>query len=44
MKSEKELAGQEIPFPVPAYRFDQKNEMFKRSLWDEKMLPHGMRF
>lgn len=44
MKSEKELAGQEMPFPVPAYRFDQKNEMFKRSLWDEKMLPHGMRF
>jgi len=44
MKSEKELAEQEIPFPVPAYRFDQKNEMFKRSLWDEKMLPHGMRF
>ena len=21
-------------FPVPDYRFDQKNEMFKRSLWD----------
>ena len=21
-------------FPVPAYRFDQKNEMFKRALWD----------
>lgn len=29
---------------MPTYRFDQKNEMFKRSLWDEKMLPHGMRF
>jgi reductive dehalogenase len=24
----------ELPFPVPDYRFDQKNEMFKRSLWD----------
>jgi len=32
------------PFPVAAYRFDQKNEMFKRSLWDEKMRSHGKRF
>lgn len=31
-------------FPVADYRFDQKNEMFKRSLWDETMAPHGMRF
>jgi len=21
-------------FPVPDYRFDQKNEMFKRAIWD----------
>jgi len=26
----------EFPFPVPAYRFNQKNEMFKRNIWDEK--------
>jgi len=32
------------PFPVPNYRFDQKNEMFKRALWDEMMRPNGMRF
>jgi len=31
-------------FPVPTSRFDQKNEMFKRSRWDEKMQPHGKRF
>ena len=34
----------ELPFPVPAVRFDQKNEMFKRSIWDEKMQPHRKRF
>jgi epoxyqueuosine reductase len=32
------------PFPVPSYRFDQKNEMFKRSVWDEKMRPYRKRF
>src|SRR3989339_620919 len=32
------------PFPVPTYRFDQKNEMFKRSIWDEKMQSHRKRF
>lgn len=26
----------ELPFPVPQGRFDQKNEMFKRSIWDEQ--------
>jgi epoxyqueuosine reductase len=31
-------------FPVPAYRFDQKNEMFKRSRWDEKMQAYKRRF
>jgi hypothetical protein len=34
----------EVPFPVAPQRFDQKNEMFKRSQWDEKMQSHGMRF
>ena len=28
---------QELPFPVADYRFDQKNEMFKRIIWDETM-------
>jgi reductive dehalogenase len=34
----------EYRFPVPTSRFDQKNEMFKRSRWDEKMQAHGKRF
>ena len=34
----------ELPFPVPLNRFDQKNEMFKRSLWDEKMRPYARGF
>jgi len=44
MKPEGQQTGQDLPFPVAAGRFDQKNEMFKRSLWDKKMLPHAMRF
>jgi reductive dehalogenase len=44
MNPEKQKIGQEIPFPVPEGRFDQKNEIFKRSLWDEKMLPYGKGF
>ena len=31
------------PFPVPGYRFDQRNEMFKRRTWDEEFVPHGKR-
>jgi epoxyqueuosine reductase len=34
----------ELPFPVPIDRFDQKNEMFKRSTWDEKMRPYARGF
>lgn len=30
-------AERELPFPVASYRFDQKNEMFKRIIWDEAM-------
>lgn len=33
-----------LSFPVPTSRFDQKNEMFKRSIWDEKMQPYRKRF
>ncbi len=32
-----------FPFPVPNYRFDQRNEMFKRRTWDEEIKPHGDR-
>ena len=32
-----------FPLPVPDYRFDQKNEMFKRRIWDEEIRPHGDR-
>lgn len=31
-------------FPIPGYRFDQKNEVFKRAAWDEKLIPAGRRF
>lgn len=44
MNPESQENGNGLPFPVAADRFDQKNEMFKRSMWDEKMRPHGMRF
>jgi len=32
-----------FPLEVPNYRFDQRNEMFKRRTWDEEILPHGNR-
>jgi hypothetical protein len=44
MQLKAQKTGQELPFPVAADRFDQKNEMFKRSLWDEEILAHGKRF
>lgn len=34
----------EFPFPVPTYRFDQKNEIFKRNHWDEKILAKARSF
>lgn len=34
---------QNSPFPAATYRFDQRNEIFKRSAWDEKMKPYGRR-
>ena len=33
----------DFPLEVPDYRFDQKNEMFKRRTWDEEIRPHGDR-
>ncbi len=44
MESQNTPADPKLPFPVPTGRFDQKNEMFKRSIWDEKMQPHRKRF
>lgn len=32
-----------FPFPVPDYRFDQRNEVFKRRVWDEEIRPHAAR-
>jgi epoxyqueuosine reductase len=44
MELKKEHDEFKFPFPIPTDRFDQKNEMFKRSLWDEKMRPHAKGF
>ncbi len=33
----------DFPIEVPNYRFDQRNEMFKRRTWDEEFIPHGER-
>ena len=38
------MKEQDTPFPVAEYRFDQKNDMFKRVLWDEKMKPYGEKY
>lgn len=32
-----------FPLEVPDYRFDQRNEMFKRRTWDEEFIPLGDR-
>lgn len=42
-KREINRAVPKYPFEVPDYRFDQKNEMFKRSAWDEPIIPLGQR-
>jgi reductive dehalogenase len=44
MESQKGNRHPEFPFPVPTYRFDQKDEMFKRSIWDERMRPYAKGF
>lgn len=44
MELQKASYESKLSFPIPSYRFDQKNEMFKRSIWDEKMQPHRKRF
>jgi hypothetical protein len=44
MASEKEPPENNPPFPVSDHRFDQKNEMFKRAVWDEEMQPYSQRF
>lgn len=42
-ESGREFQG-DYPFEIVNSRFDQKNEVFKRSIWDEKMRPAGNRF
>ncbi len=32
-----------FPILVPDYRFDQKNEMFKRRIWDKYFIEPGKR-
>ncbi len=32
-----------FPILVPDYRFDQKNEMFKRRIWDKDFIEPGKR-
>ena len=33
-----------LSIPVPGYRFDQKNEMFKRNFWDQTVQLEGKRY
>jgi epoxyqueuosine reductase len=40
----KRKKNQKLPFPITSYRFDQKNEMFKRAFWDRKVQSDGRRF
>ena len=35
-----DAAAHDFPFPVPDYRFDQRNEMFKRRTWDDHIHSH----
>ena len=42
-KHQNRTDGAPLPFPIPDRRFDQRNEMFKRRTWDEKILPHRNR-
>lgn len=44
MAIQREQIESDWPFPVPAERFDQKNQMFKRGIWDEKMRPYAKGF
>ncbi len=37
----KTVENNNFPLSVPNYRFDQRNEMFKRRTWDEKFLTAG---
>jgi ferredoxin len=44
MEGNKIVDSTAYPFPTPPNRFDQKNEMFKRSVWDETMRLHAKGF
>ena len=37
-KRSKDVDTTDFPIPVPNYRFDQKNEAFKRRIWDKSIM------
>ena len=43
-KTEKDKSIPYFPLDVPNYRFDQRNEMFKRRTWDEEFMGLGNQF
>ena len=43
-KKDTEKDTQYFPLDVPDYRFDQRNEMFKRQHWDEEFIDPGKQF
>jgi len=43
-KSEPERTVVDFPIEVPAYRFDQKNDVFKRARWDRELIPYMERY
>ena len=43
-KTEKDKSIPYFPLDVPNYRFDQRNEMFKRRTWDEEFIEPGNQF
>ena len=44
LKTKKEKDLPHFPLQVPNYRFDQRNEMFKRRTWDEEIMAQGDQF
>lgn len=43
-KSKTEWPIADFPIEIPDYRFDQKNEVFKRARWDQKLIPYMERY
>ena len=42
-ESQKDRHDFNFPLAVPDYRFDQKNEIFKRAVWDEHIMAWASR-